>query len=263
LHGCGYEETASPDSSDSAKAVSASLDDTLAYDDNGVTVTMKDLSGLQSFVFEIENHREDDITYMVCGVAVNHCMVFDFAPVSQVTAGNKAVVQYDISGIESYGVHTIGTIDMYISFYNSAAGEIDDPICHAETTIYNGQPIEHNINSDIFYQDDNIDAYILQRGDSFQDIDAVYRNKTDDILSVSVTSPAINGVMLSDDILGYTYILPDCIAYTGVDTGTITLWNALDDEIEAKGLKTVDSLTGKLYISGASSYETSVLTILQ
>ena len=254
----GIDKTTSQSTSNNAV-----LPTTTVYSDNGITITIKNLNGTKSFDYEIENNRDDDITYMVEGVAINNCMVYDLIFSQPITSGNKAVEKYDISGAKDYGISTVETIDLYLSIYDTSINEIAEPLCHAETSEYTGVQYDYSHNAKLFYEDNILTASIETTGSRVNDFNAVYYNKTDEVLYVSVDDEAINGVMLSSPVLSPGYILPHSYAYTGSSNGTITLWSALDDEIEEKGLEPVGSITGKLYISGNGHYTTDTITIFE
>ena len=254
----GIDKTTSQSTSNNAV-----LSTTTAYSENGITITLKNLNGTKSFDFEIENNRDDDITYIVEGVAVNNCMVYDLVFSQPITPGNKAVEKYDISGVKDYGISTVETIDLYLSVYDASRNEIAEPLCHAETSEYTGVQYDYSHTAKLFYEDDHLIASIETSGSRVNDFNAVYYNKTDEVLYVSVDDEAINGVMLSSPILSAGYVLPHSYAYTGSSNGTITLWSSLDDEIKEKGLEPVASITGKLYISGDSHYTTDTITIFE
>ena len=149
----GIDKTTSQTTSNNAV-----LSTTTAYSENGITITLKNLNGTKSFDFEIENNRDDDITYIVEGVAVNNCMVYDLVFSQPITPGNKAVEKYDISGVKDYGISTVETIDLYLSVYDASRNEIAEPLCHAETSEYTGVQYDYSHTAKLFYKYTKINA---------------------------------------------------------------------------------------------------------
>ena len=86
------------------------------------------------------------------------------------------------------------------------------------------------------------------------------------MISVALVDASINGTMITTIGGMFSYnILPNSYGFTRSSNGTLSLWSALDSEIDEKGLNDVNVLSGKLSVYGAELsvpyYTTENLTI--
>lgn len=231
------------------------------YSDNDIVITLDNLKGLETFEITIINNRDSDIFFNIDGVAVNHCMVYDIVSSNIVASGKKTVISYDIRGAQDYGITYVENIGVGISL-NSADYSLNESALafyqlNENTTFIYKEPTKR------IYDDENCTAFISAQDNQFKNINAVYLNKTGQTISFYFIEASINSIMLEQQsILSYTYVFPNCYAYTGVSTGATTIYSSLAEEIKAKGLETVNELSGKLYVSGDQSYKTKVITVL-
>lgn len=227
--------------------ISAVVKEMVMYSDHGIEAICKGVNET-AFTYEIVNNSENNIRYCIVGVAVNHCMVYDMMMQPVVTAGNRVVEEYDLAGAKDYGISRIETLDIYLILYNSDYSTLDEVIYHIDVA-----PIlefAYVPSSPAFYEDEYVSAYIESGGSEYRDIEVIYYNSTDDVLSTTMTEISINGVMLSYPDKSLSYIIPDCYAYTGASNGTTMLWNAIQSEVEEKKLEPIKTIEAKMMITG-------------
>lgn len=243
---------------DNESPVVAMPEDVVIYSNYGIEVVCKKINGLKTFNYEIKNSGDCDITYYIGGFAINDCMVTNLMAVSPITMGNKVVDQYDISGLKDYGIKEIEKVGIYFVFQNDKYETIDNPICYMELS--EKDQYFYSVEDTMFYEDENISAYLRKTGDDYKDIDVIYHNKTNSNLTAMLTEVSINGVMLSYDAMTYGDILPGCYAYTGANDGVITLWDALESEVKSKGLNPINLMQAKLKMIGDGLTEYIVIS---
>lgn len=226
------------------ETLEVTAEDTVIYSSNDIEVIYVKIKGTKYFSYQVINNSEYDIQFSIDGVAVNNCMVYDMMAMGIVTADNKAVEEYNLSGAKDYGIDDVETLDIYFVFYDRATYKtIDEVVCHVN--ISNASNVEYTCELPMFYDGEYVSAYVELDGNEYEDFQVVYHNKSDEIICTALSEVSINGVMLTYNMKA-ACILPGCYAYTGAANGTNTLWDAVEGEIKDKGLEPIERIEGKL-----------------
>lgn len=219
------------------------------YDDNGIEIIINRIDGTQSINFEIHNNSSKDITCAIRSIAINNCdlNLDTFGQVYGILPDKIVSESIDISGCRYYDMYKIETIDMYIEAWDrDSYDDIMQEIIHIDLT--DEPSAKYEPAGDLVYSDNALDMYVYQTGDNFEDVYAIYYNKTDDILDICVTDTSINNIMLTNSgILNVYNVLPNCYAATGAPSRYITIYSPQLVEIDEKGLEPIEIICGKIY----------------
>lgn len=219
-------------------------EDSVIYSSNGIEVIYEKTKGTKYFAYQVVNNSDCDIQYSINGAAVNNCMVSDVMAVGIVTSGNKAVEEYDLSGAKDYGIDNVEILDIYFVFYDRETYKtLDEVVCHVDVS--STSSFEYACEMPLFYDSEYISAYVEMDGDEYEDFQVVYHNKSDRIISATLSEVSMNGIMLTYN-MKRACILPGCYAYTGADDGVITLGDYVAGEIKEKGLEPIECIEGKI-----------------
>jgi hypothetical protein len=225
----------------------AAVENTVAYDNGGVSVAITGLKNNESLEFAITSDIDDAVTFLIDDVAVNGCMVYDDGSYSKyVTKGSKCLDSYDLSGMKAYGIKKIKTIDVTFSLF--IASEIKTVSTHLTTSLDDGTAFEPSFEgAEMCFKDENVEVYTIRKGKGLTDFELLFHNLTDHPMSSYFTHISVNGIMVENMDFWGDGAFPKGWCYTGATNGaTYTVWSALEDEIKERGFDNVSSITGSL-----------------
>lgn len=239
------EETVSPSAEIDEEMVSpeaalvGTIDETEIYNANGIVVTISNLDGTDSFSYQIDNTGTVTYNVNLAAVAVNNCMVSDWA-YEEVAAEKSAVGTYSISDITKYGFDAVATLDIYLTVSDSDSLQyVDKKACHIDTSIAGQYDTAMTLSGKPVYDGEGLSAQFLGTVDGFFGSDAAFLlyNKTDLYLSASFDETSVNGIMV--DTYNSEDILPGCYALSD--------FTLLNSSLRDKGIESIETFAGKFH----------------
>lgn len=221
------------------------INEDIAFDEYDVTLVITQIKG-SNLEFYVQNNSSEDYIYYIDAVDVNACRVYYSGTYTKpVTAGNKALDSFNISGASEYGIKKVNTIDITASVFNgdNSCKESKHILIDAEETFSPDILIKEKV-----YEDDNLELFVVKTGTSLDKYDYLAHNKTGEEMSVQISNVAVNGIM-SEHFSMYFNMIQKGYCYTGADAKTsIMVWSALGDEIKEKGFDIVESIYANIQV---------------
>ena len=228
------------------------------YEDDQASVILTSLDE-KEITFDLTNHGPYEVEYYVDSIAVNGCMlympIFNYEVIEE--GGDSITKRISLASKDFYDINSIERIDLginiiegYDCFYQFAINLTDTPSYHFDIDSI----------ATPFYEDDNIIAYMSCKDDRmFDDFEVFYYNKSNHQLYVKFIDVAFNDVQLTtaEDNLFQSYpVFSHCYYRSNVrkDMEIVHL-NMLMDEIEDKGLEPIKTISGKIWILDAITFD--------